>query len=418
MADINYSMGGNPLDIALRELAAMSPYSKGKAASSGVEKLREKKTAPVQVIEPLKKPTYKTPTKSALQPVDQPSLQDYIKEAQKLGTEKFQAQAALLGQDTERVASEFASKLYGTNVGATSGVGQQLTRDVIEQQQKRLDPYARQTAVELGQTELDYRYKEAGDLQNRREQMYDQVLAGTLDKSQLSVEDWASVGVTDPDAVKTLADVDWDQAIRADGGDPNNPDDRLAFRTQLKNQKTEELRNSIIKQYAELNEGQIISPDDLEMAMYLYGGGTGILTPEEEQAIIDKYNDEQWERALKRAERDNPPEGKVLCTELYRQGLLSKDIYASDELAGLYYATYYPEVVRGYHSWGKPLARAMSNSKILTYVLKPFITAWATQMHYEVTQEGKPSMLGKAMQGIGIPICKYLGTQKGVLSWV
>lgn len=387
-----------------------------KTQQTALQKIRERREQPKETLAPLVKPEFKTPDAAPLEPVARPTLQDFLSEAQKLSLQKSQAQAQQLKEQTGDVAEEFARQLFGRNVGATSGVGRKLASRAIEEQAQRLEPLALQEAARLGEQELSFRQQEEVREQQRqearRENVFNQVLQGTLDKSQISAQDWAELGVTDPNAVRTLQEVDFRSAMIADGLDPNNPQDITSYRQGLRDAKNNQLRQQIVSNFAAVNDGQIPSPDEVEMMMMIYGGGSGLLTPEEETAIVNKYNQEQWQRTMQKAEAMNPPEGKVLCTELHRQGLLNDEIYKADLIMGKYFSIYYPSVVYGYHRWAKPVVGMMQKSKVLTYILKPFITAWAKQMHYQVTRKGRPSLIGKFLQMVGIPLCKYLGKRR------
>jgi len=379
-----------------------------------LEKIRAKKAEGPKGLEPLVKPEYKAPSKSTLEPVNQPTLQDFIGEAQKLSTQKTDAQAQILGQDTSKVAEEFARQLYGTNLGATSGVGKELTNRAVQDQAKRLEPYAMQQAAELGQQELGYKREDyltdKAQTQSNRDNMFNQILAGTVDKSQMSTEDWASMGITDPNAVKTLAELDVSNAMVGQGLDPNNPDHQTQYREKLRDAAGKQMRQSIVASYAAVNDGRMPTIEEQEMMMYAFGEGTGVLTPEEESAIINKYNEEQWQRTMAKAEAMNPPEDSggflglsVLCTVLHDKGLLDDDVYLSDSMVGAYYKFHDPCVLAGYHSWGIPLAKLMRKSKLVTKLLSLPIKAWAYQMH------GRNNLLGSILLKVGVPLCRMIG---------
>ena len=385
-----------------------------------LEKIRAKKAEGPKGLEPLVKPEYKAPSKSTLEPVNQPTLQDFIGEAQKLSTQKTDAQAQILGQDTSKVAEEFARQLYGTNLGATSGVGKELTNRAVQDQAKRLEPYAMQQAAELGQQELGYKREDyltdKAQTQSNRDNMFNQILAGTVDKSQMSEQDWAAMGITDPAAVKTLSEVDLSNAMVGQGLDPNNPEHQAQYRQELKDSTSKTLKRNILASYAASNDGRIPSVEEQEMMMIVFGGDTGLLTPEEQNAIISKYNADQWQRTMDKAEIMNPPDDSggflgisVLCTELHRQGLISDRVYSSDEKMGEYFKKHDRSLVVGYHLWARPLTKFMKRSKILTLILKPFIIAWANEMHYEVTGELKSTITGRLLQKTLMPLCRILG---------
>lgn len=102
--------------------------------------------------------------------------------------------------------------------------------------------------------------------------------------------------------------------------------------------------------------------------------------------------------------------GTVLCTELHRQGLMCDTLYAVDSMYGVFHVE--PDVMAGYQKWGIPLARAMSKSKRLTSVLKPFITAWAEEMASRINPHFKGNLAGKAMMKVGFPVCRWLGRKR------
>ena len=97
---------------------------------------------------------------------------------------------------------------------------------------------------------------------------------------------------------------------------------------------------------------------------------------------------------------------KVLCTELYRQGILPEAIYRADQRQALLVND---NVVSGYHLWGKPLARLMSKSKIITSIVKPFAMSWAYHMAYNEGVVNRPNMYGLALESFGMPLCYGLG---------
>jgi hypothetical protein len=64
---------------------------------------------------------------------------------------------------------------------------------------------------------------------------------------------------------------------------------------------------------------------------------------------------------------DGDGDGSVICTELNRQGILSDELYAEETEFGERLPN---GIMEGYHAWGKPVAKAMSRSKILTSCVK------------------------------------------------
>ena len=103
---------------------------------------------------------------------------------------------------------------------------------------------------------------------------------------------------------------------------------------------------------------------------------------------------------------DIESEGKVLCTELFRQGRLPYQILKED--IG-YSKRIHPSVVKGYHFWGKPLASMMRKSKAITFLLEPFIKSWAYHMAYKTGYIEKRNIMGQVLEFIGIPLCFLIG---------
>ncbi|MCW8916614.1 MAG: hypothetical protein OQK24_12290 [Magnetovibrio sp.] len=107
---------------------------------------------------------------------------------------------------------------------------------------------------------------------------------------------------------------------------------------------------------------------------------------------------------------DSSSEGSVICTELHRQGLLADDVYRADQIFGARMKVEDPDVVVGYHLWGKPLAKGMRRSKILTtLVYKGFAQAWADEMSAREGLNGIGTVRGKLCMIAGIPACRMLG---------
>jgi hypothetical protein len=105
--------------------------------------------------------------------------------------------------------------------------------------------------------------------------------------------------------------------------------------------------------------------------------------------------------------------GSVICTELYRRGLMDQATYDSDTLFGKLLP---PEILAGYHRWAIPLARAMSRSNFLTSLIAGPALLWARHMHYRLTGEGKDSLIGRWMMKLGAPLCGWLGKNKEALA--
>jgi hypothetical protein len=94
---------------------------------------------------------------------------------------------------------------------------------------------------------------------------------------------------------------------------------------------------------------------------------------------------------------------KIICTELYRQGKLPRHIYENDAQVGREFAQNDPLVMKGYHLWGRPVARLMGRSRAVTAIVEPFAKAWAFHI------AGQKSLLGAVLFNVGVPICRMIG---------
>lgn len=109
------------------------------------------------------------------------------------------------------------------------------------------------------------------------------------------------------------------------------------------------------------------------------------------------------------ASRPAPPESKglmdsVLCTELHRQGLMSRDLYLKDAAYGEYLKKYNPNVVVGYKFLATPFVALMSKSSVFTSIMKYPILSWAKHIAGE-----ESSTWGHLCQNIGEPVCAIIG---------
>lgn len=104
---------------------------------------------------------------NALQPVNEPTPIDFLKEAKQLGTELFESQAEQLRGETKGQASDLARQLFGQNVGGTSGIGQDIVQRTLAEQQGRLEPVAKEIATRTAQEALGQRFQSEEALKGR-----------------------------------------------------------------------------------------------------------------------------------------------------------------------------------------------------------------------------------------------------------
>ncbi len=101
----------------------------------------------------------------------------------------------------------------------------------------------------------------------------------------------------------------------------------------------------------------------------------------------------------------------VICTALYRQGLLSREIWVGDSHFGL---NCNRAVKRGYLVWGVPYVRRMAVNDRLGRLMKraavAIVPPSAHQMAYETGHCETPNLIGIAYLCAGIPVCWVIGT--------
>jgi hypothetical protein len=98
--------------------------------------------------------------------------------------------------------------------------------------------------------------------------------------------------------------------------------------------------------------------------------------------------------------------GKVICTELYEQGLMTKEVFEADQRFG---SLQDAETMAGYHIWAKPIVKLMKQSKLITWVVHKIATPWAKQMAFEMGVIDRPSLIGTVMMTVGLPVCRFIG---------
>jgi hypothetical protein len=84
--------------------------------------------------------------------------------------------------------------------------------------------------------------------------------------------------------------------------------------------------------------------------------------------------------------------GKVLCTAYFDMGMIPRDVFKAD----CYYARdrISRTTLRGYQLWATPLVKTVKSVRVITWVFRPFVTAWANQMAYEMGTIKRWSPLG------------------------
>ena len=103
--------------------------------------------------------------------------------------------------------------------------------------------------------------------------------------------------------------------------------------------------------------------------------------------------------------------GKIICTELYEQGYIPKEVLELDYQHSDNNMDLATKV--GYWKWAIPIVNLMRKSKIFTQVIRPFGVAWAHEMaHKEEPTKYSGNILGKFLMVIGVPVCRYIGNKE------
>lgn len=95
--------------------------------------------------------------------------------------------------------------------------------------------------------------------------------------------------------------------------------------------------------------------------------------------------------------------GTVICTELYKQGFYTLDIYTADQLYGVKMMNERPYIYWGYRLWADSVVRGMQKSKLFTKLVAFFAVPWARNM------AGDKNLFGKAIAVVGEFVCGLIG---------
>lgn len=105
--------------------------------------------------------------------------------------------------------------------------------------------------------------------------------------------------------------------------------------------------------------------------------------------------------------------GSILCTELYRQGLVTKQLVI---MSTLYKKNYLePEIYKGYLIVFTPIVNKMKSSSLVTKLMTPFGKCLFTELASKVSKKYKSTFTGKLVFAGTYALCKTVGR---INSWI
>jgi len=106
---------------------------------------------------------------------------------------------------------------------------------------------------------------------------------------------------------------------------------------------------------------------------------------------------------------DNSTDSRVICTELYRQGILNKQLYRLDVLYTARNLS--PTLIRGYHYWAIPTVDLMRKSPALTKFLTYFTIKRAEEIAHIMNpiKYPKSTFTGRFIKTVGEGLCYAIG---------
>lgn len=106
---------------------------------------------------------------------------------------------------------------------------------------------------------------------------------------------------------------------------------------------------------------------------------------------------------------ENSTDSRVICTELYRQGILNKQLYRLDVLYTARNLS--PTLIRGYHYWAIPTVDLMRKSPALTKFLTYFTIKRAEEIAHIMNPVAYPksTFTGRFIKTVGEGLCYAIG---------
>jgi hypothetical protein len=102
--------------------------------------------------------------------------------------------------------------------------------------------------------------------------------------------------------------------------------------------------------------------------------------------------------------------GKLICTELYRQGLMEKEIYLADQEFGLYMKETHPEIMEGYTNFAIPIVEKMKESESFTHAVNVVVKPWSEEMAHKAGVRKSGNFVGAIIMNVGMVIFWITGS--------
>lgn len=149
--------------------------------------------------------------------------------------------------------------------------------------------------------------------------------------------------------------------------------------------------------------------EDIQKAQQFGGLAAQLTRLQMAQAEAAKEAQLEAARVAAKGQVEAAREGKIICTELYHQGIMAHDTFEADQAFGRLMWQKDPAVMVGYHAWARPLVKLMKRSKLFTRMVSFFALPWAKEMEHRMGAEHEGSQFGRALMAFGVPLCRVIG---------
>ena len=108
--------------------------------------------------------------------------------------------------------------------------------------------------------------------------------------------------------------------------------------------------------------------------------------------------------------------GKVICTELCRNGVIEHDVWMAD----IRYSreNFSAQTMRGYHLWGIPYVRLMRKSPLFAKIAARPTSWFAEDIAYRMGVRAVPNLKGWVLREVLFrPICSLIGVFAKARDW-